>query len=457
MPRPKSESIKDFLRTAIVTSMPMVPAQFDQVEWQFVYVPERHLRALETDTMLVTGVRGAGKSFWWYLLQQNDYREALLGPQITISVGFGQGADASRPEKDELQQLLELGYNPRLIWKAVVLRQIAPHLTPFTDWRQLVNWVTENPSPSAAAFREFDAKLIQDRLSHIVLFDALDRTADNRKAREQLLSGLLQLVLELRGYRALRAKVFARPDMLEAPEVKNFPDASKVFASGTNLEWRIPDLYGLLFQYLGNASDKAAAAVFRDIAGGAVDEPLWLVPKALRNDEDRQQKIFETIAGQYMGKNRRRGKTYTWVPNHLSDAAGKVSPRSFLAAIRKAAEEPTRHEYALDWSGIEEGVRYASRIRVGEIQEDLPWAHEAMKLLEDLAVPCDRSKIMSVWRSGNLLKNRLKGLPEDLDSIMGELNRIGIFKVLPDGRINIPDVYRLGFGLRRKGSFAPRR
>jgi hypothetical protein len=130
----KQKTLKDRLRTAIVTSVPEVTAQFSEVTWKFVYVPERHLRALAPDTMLVTGIRGAGKSFWSYLLQNDTYRTAVVGPSVSVSVGFGQGSDAKWPNRDELQQLLSRSYKPRLIWKAVLLRQIMPEDGSFTSW-----------------------------------------------------------------------------------------------------------------------------------------------------------------------------------------------------------------------------------------------------------------------------------------------------------------------------------
>ena len=174
-------------------------------------------------------------------------------------------------------------------------------------------------------------------------------------------------------------------------------------------------------------------------------------------NEKRQQEVFDEIAGPYMGSNARRGRTYTWVPNHLADGLDAVSPRSFLAAIRKAAEEPIKHDYALHWSGLHEGVRHASTIRADEIEEDIPWAHEAMSVLKDLLVPCTRAALLRAWKGATLLEKGIDGLPADYGDVLEELRRTGILKVLPDQRINIPDVYRLGFGLRRKGGFAPRR
>jgi len=249
--------------------------------------------------------------------------------------------------------------------------------------------------------------------------------------------------------------------MMDGAIVKGFPDASKVIASAVKLEWRTIDLYGLLFQYLGNADDAEAAHAFRRLAeksSGNINVPAsWDVPAQLREDQTRQKQVFEAIAGPYMGTNARRGMTYTWVPNHLADGLDAVSPRSFLAAIGKAAQGPIEHSHALHWSGLQEGVRHASETRVDEIQEDIPWAHEAMSLLENQVVPCTRAQVFAAWRKGRLFDKQVKGIPQDQEGVLEELRRTGILKLLADGRINIPDVYRLGFGLRRKGGFAPRR
>lgn len=167
---------------------------------------------------------------------------------------------------------------------------------------------------------------------------------------------------------------------------------TEVLASEVRLDWRTLDLYGLLFQYLGNGTDEAAALGFRRLAERQGEsqrtDTSWQVPRALRESEALQKEVFAAIAGPFMGRDRRRGQTCTWVSNHLADALNNVSPRSFLAAIGRAAREPPKPPCALHWSGIQEGVRRASKIRVDEIQEDLPWAHDAMSLLEDLVVPC---------------------------------------------------------------------
>jgi hypothetical protein len=414
--------------------------------------------------MLVEGIRGAGKSFWWHALQNPKLRPERTG-SLEVTAGFGLGASADWPEKDELVELLRLGHPPRFIWKSVVLRQVAPVAVPTGDWGALVQWVRGEPSKVAEIVRTADARLRDKQLKHVILFDALDRTADTAKDRQMLLRGLLELVLEMRALRAIRAKVFVRPDMLDDPQVKAFPDASKVVASRVQLDWTSVDLYGLLFTYLGNGTNAESAKVFRTLTKLKWDQAGhagWSVPSVLRTDSDAQDAVFVNLAGPWMGTNKRRGKTYTWIPNHLSDAFGNVSPRSFLAAVLRAAEVPqvAGHEYPLHWTGLQEGVRKASEYRVAEVAEDLPWAHTAMKMLADVVVPCSKNALLTAWREQNLRSELEKNefgdqLHSDLGEILRQLEAVGILAPLSEDRINIPDVYRVGFGLRRKGGFAP--
>lgn len=37
----------------------------------------------------------------------------------------------------------------------------------------------------------------------------------------------------------------------------------------------------------------------------------------------------------------------------------------------------------------------------------------------------------------------------------GDLERLGIFEKMKDSRINMPDLYRVGFGLGRRGGVKP--
>src|SRR5690606_1130957 len=154
------------------------------------------------------------------------------------------------------------------------------------------------------------------------------------------------VALEFRPYRRLRVKCFLRTDQVDETRVADFPDASKVLSTSVELNWTREDLYGLLWQYLGNANGPDSEQ-FLEISSETfgVEWDVATVGSIRINrvspwniaDENAQRDLFHAIAGSWMGRDPRRGFPYTWIPSHLADASGKVSPRSFLAALREAA------------------------------------------------------------------------------------------------------------------------
>ena len=114
------------LRASVLTSVPAEPSQFDRVQPQFVYVPASHRRALDPDAMVVSGIRGAGKSFWWHALLDDALRGAIINVSLKVTAGFGLGAAPTWPDKDELAQMIAEGFRADTVWKAVILRQLSP-------------------------------------------------------------------------------------------------------------------------------------------------------------------------------------------------------------------------------------------------------------------------------------------------------------------------------------------
>jgi hypothetical protein len=169
-----------------------------------------------------------------------------------------------------------------------------------------------------------------------------------------------------------------------------------------------------------------------------------------------------------MGRDRRRGFPYTWLPNHLGDARRQVSPRSFLAALRHAAEDTARadQEYALHYESIKRGVQQASKIRVQEIQEDYPWVQKVLEPLSGISVPCSFEEIQQIWDKNKVLKDLMSIVtagvrlpPARIDSgaqgVFEDLKDLGLVERLSDDRVNLPDVYRVGYGIGRRGGVKP--
>ena len=471
------------IRDVIKSALPHETSSYGRTpELRFTYLPAVHAKALRPDNMLVVGIRGAGKSFWWSALQSKEHR-AMFGEDISlkinarISIGFGERpAPQDYPGKDTLNRLLQ-NIEPRIIWKTVIFK----HFSELVDvsgfrsidkWQGRVDWVKENPEPVDSLLFRIDDELSSTETYHLVLFDALDRTADEWKTMNRLVRGLLQTALDFRAYQRLRLKIFVRPDQIEDPEVTAFPDSSKILSQKTELYWPRIELYALLWQYLANADN---GDIFREGAnrllgiGWGQKENVWLVPDRLRKDEQAQRALFHAMTGPWMGRDRRRGFPYTWLPNHLGDTRNQVSPRSFLAAVRHVAEDRIRadQKYALHYESIKLGVQKASKIRVQEMKEDYPWVQELLRPLSQISVPCAASEVERIWEEKRILETLSKKIEsaavrlppahieEGAEGILKDLEGLGLIERLSDDRINIPDVYRVGYGIGRRGGVKP--
>lgn len=485
---------KESTRQAIIEALPEIdPALLSpSTNVAYTYVPPSHARALDPESTLVEGVRGAGKSFWWMTLASEPHRkyiasvfpEARIGENVEMSQGFGTGQGlppTQVPSPDTLAQLAE-SFPPRQIWRAVVAVHLG-FLSPFPSngkWSEKVLWVQNHPEEYDGLLYHADSTLASAGKVRLILFDALDRLASDWPGTRLLAKGLMQVALDLRSCRNIRAKLFVRPDMLEDREILAFPDASKLLARKVPLFWRRMDLYALLFQCLGNASSGGAefrhhCAVFQLHWQEDRESGAWIVPQSLRTEEEMQKKVFHAIAGPAMASGpsgHKRGFPYTWLVNHLMDGREQVSPRSFSAALRYAAqrESPEEWLYPLHYKAIQSGVQEASRIRVEEIaREDYPWVDQLMQPLKNrITVPCEAEEILELWRQediistlanlaseGGMVKLPPQHLAEGPEGVLQDIAELGLIQRLKNGRIQMPDVYRIAFGLGRRGGVKP--
>ena len=484
-----TDAIDAAVARSAICALPDGTSHGDDPVPEQVYLPRSHLKALDPNTLLVIGMRGAGKTFWWSAFQDLAIRR-LLGQQderlvwsgkAEVRTGFGvKPAPDQYPGKDVLSNLTSNGVEPRTIWRTVQAWQVAPKDHPLRQcdsWRDRVAHVHSDPEAIDRLFLNRDTDFDRQGVYCLILFDALDRSADNWKDIYRAIRGLVQTALEMRAYRRLRVKVFLRSDQFNKTEIADFPDASKALSSTIELSWPRHELYGLLWHWLVNGQN---GEIFRqflqrgDWSSVEVDErSVVSVPRSLIYNEETQRRKFHDVAGPWMGTDRRRGFPYTWIPNHLADTEGKVSPRSFLAALQTAAVDTadrySDHKRALHYDSIRRGVQSASRIRVNEVQEDYPWVHRVLDPLQGMVVPCKFDEIAERWNSKRVVdrlvkeadQDEVKLPPRDIDrgvaGVRDALELLGIFHRMRDGRVNIPDVFRVGYGLGRKGGVKPLR
>jgi len=460
------------------------------------FVPKSHARALKINVPIVIGDRGAGKSFWWSRLQSREHRERLekVAPDTRIRAntyvipGYGiertiQDAPSINfyPSENVWRDDLLGKYPSRSIWKTIVLWSVDPDSTvlpPEQTWPERVRWLMANTEAADRLIQAKEVELIASDRDILIVFDALDSITNDPTQLDDLVEGLAQVALELRSFRKLHAKVFLRSDQFGEQRVGRFTDASKLRASSILLSWLTNELYGLLWYLMSNHPGGGGnnfrldmyrclnlAKVQKQSISKARQEELlkldnpeeWQLPAEALFDLKSQELLFHHLTGPYMGENARKGFPYRWLPTHLADAHGLISPRSFLMALRRAAEDTkdmnSGCDYAVDYRYLHSGVRRASAVRVDEIAEH-PWVLPLMNPLKGaLLIPFEFGQVQQIWTANNTLDlDVVKVAQLDTPELAKQaLVQLGIFRPMRTGRIDVPDIYRLGFGLRRKG------
>jgi hypothetical protein len=435
---------------------------------------ESHARALRPETLVVRGGRGAGKSSLFHFLGHLQKDPGLIRSFVDFSQlttmswceGFGSSIDHpslalvgafDRVATDDMR---------RFFWFAwLCARLSASTSVELPDGLRQVLLTDHEPAHLAeAAARELGSlsawmdRVERERTDTVVItYDSLDRIGGSSAARRQMTASLLAMWLSLADrYRRIRPKIFVREDLFQA-SLSTFPDASKLAARSVSIEWRVEDLYRVLIKHMANTSEGLKRWVTGSSRGIQLIEAGglgWMPPKALPEKGPESQKAFvDHLAGEQMGSGDKKGLTYRWIPNRLQDAHARAVPRSFLSLVRNAATHALRQGpeaqnlRLLTPIELQGALAETSLRRVNELREEFP----VVGRLENL-----RGKTVMLPRklAVEALSRVASSEDEhgaDGDMVLHTLIELGAMSEREDGRIDVPDIYRYGFGILRKG------
>ena len=465
-----------------------------------IFFPVAHIKALALDRPLVIGMRGAGKSFWSEVLTNPDLR-----PNLAKFVKAYQTLDSvcdirwdkdglfstKLPESSVLTVAMENGLEPRLLWLGLILNGLRkqcqsrniPVKMPESSmgWATILRWVRENPDLVRSSFEQLNNSLAKDGKVILVVLDALDRMAAQLSQGLECLRGLLALLLDARQLKGLRFKVFLRDDMSHMPSVLAFPDASKLINEAVYLKWSREDIYALHLHKLAQKSPRLQQLIEHDFGPAeSTNNGYWHGRLMYSPTEADLTALLGKLAPQYMGKNARKGRVYSWWHKHLADGKLQVSPRTFAASLKEALnlEQKAGLAHVLLPQEIHQGVLKASEARVKELKEDYFWVPVALAAFNDRTTPiavrdiyniwngkgiegepapkkiremCSQEKVFLPWDNSDILTSPSQKLR---DTLVG----LGVLVLRDkDTRLDMPDIYRLGYRIRKKGGVSPRR
>lgn len=451
----------------------------EHIEVSRAYFPLGHRGVLDIKRQLVVGNRGVGKSFWTHALVNSELRTKLASayglPLLTKSdvvIGFNGSEKLLpiAPTIDEIKSALLVYGNPDQIWRAVLIRAVHPIArTTSINFAQAMLLARGGASIYTELMSEADDKLASENRSLVIVFDALDRLASDWNSIRSLTQALLVRALGLQSFRSIRLKIFMRVDQFADAELFRFPDSSKIRNDYVSLTWKPHELFGLLFFEL--MRDDAARI---SLEKAAENLPVMLALQSVGRvgglmGNDVYAPLVSAIAGEFMGGHKKRGKVFTWVPLHLSDAANDCSPRTFLTAWKSAAEHmPLPIDKVVDHLGLIDGVRTASSTRLTELREDYPWIDLALEPLRRRFVPMEKHELFSIWENSAVVSTILTtagrerwlapvGLQDDpsgSEALLQALSSIAVMEERSNHKINVPDIFRVEAGILRKGGVA---
>ena len=453
------------------------------------YPVAEHLRLLDPDVVLIVGPRGSGKTEIARVLTDAALFDAVksYAPAVRLPDGHSQWlgvypAGSKGFEGVGLRTFMKAAGSGtetlRELWFAYLVRALYDHLDEQgrTDVAPLLAPAAADIEAIHRAFHELGTKpvVVLDRLDEqlerqgrylFATYDELDTLGNGDWTLvEAGVRGLVALwAAYSRRWRRIRAKLFLRTDLYERHAKAGGADLAKLAAGRVELVWSDRDLYGQLLKRMANV-DKALADYVQDVKGVSWrDDPsLGRIP-TLGTWQDARP-VVERMVGVYMGANQKKGLVYRWLLDHVRDGLGRGYPRPFVRLWEEAARlelqsfDTLRSPRLLEPASLRRALDRVSDDHVAQSRDEWPWLDAIKgKLRADPLVPYAEKEAIKLLEGISGTSDAMLP-PFEGRELLDYLLELGIFRRRPaDGRLDAPDLYLAGLGLRRKGGVKKQR
>jgi len=464
----------------------------NQLPRTFWPVPE-HLRAFDPDVVLIVGPRGAGKTELFRAVIEQGLLPAIAAvvPGIRLPpleanrtrwiAGYPIGTDF--PSHFQLQDYVRQSQaNDELfvkVWLAYLLRVLKgeiqdPDLQAIYqpaggDVAAVIQAFQQSMRQALLALDGLDQRLSNEDRYLFIAYDELDTLVRGESSITRMaVRGLVGLwATHTRRWRRIRSKIFLRTDLYERSAAAGGADFAKLAANRAELTWSDRHLYAMLARRLANADEKLGE--YCKVKVTFEENPtLGLLPSSRQSSDFRP--LFERMIGPYMGANERKGLTFRWLLDHIRDGRGHALPRPAVRLLEAAAEIQKNGQTLPRWPRLIEprALRRAldrvSEEHKGSALDEWPWLEGLKQRLSAIhEVPWERRDIdrclQKNWEDSWLYPSSTEGIRPPGDSareLVDYLIEVGIFRARSDGRIDVPDLFLAGLGLKRRGGVGRR-
>ncbi|MBI4676024.1 MAG: hypothetical protein HY748_00390 [Elusimicrobia bacterium] len=441
--------------------------------------------------VLVIGPRGAGKTALFRAVCEKNLLPVLskrflslrLPPPDRTDLVIAYPAEAQFPDALGLKKFAGkvTGEAFLELWFAYMVRLLRDKLPDTARLDALFQAVASDADAVLKAFRKagnapiaaldaLDQELVDDDRRVFIVYDELDTLGlSDWKAVQSAVQGLAAFWANYtRRWRRLRAKIFLRTDLYQRIGTSAGADFSKLAANRVEISWSDRNLYAMLTKRMANTSTELLSYCREAEIEFDSDSELGEIPKI--DSPEQARPLIDRMIGPSMGANVKKGLTYRWLLDHIRDGRGQAIPRPLVRLIESASEVQRKTGTHPKWpiliepGRLRRALETVSEEHVKDSSDEWKWLeHLGASLSKDSAtreVPWDRRQVERVLeRSWDALKGQdaQASLPADsARDFVGYLIEVGIFRERHDGRLDIPDLFLFGLGLKRKGGVARR-
>lgn len=449
-----------------------------------------HVRAFDPNVILVIGPRGSGKSELFRAVIELGLLPAIQRclPEVKLPstapdkmkwiAGYPIGSGF--PDRLSLERFLqEQTSNPDVpleIWFAYLIRVLWNDLTP-EDQKDLSALQVPLGGKVEEIYRAFhslineallsldslDSRLLKEDKYIFVGYDELDTWgAKNWEILSVAVRGLVAFwATYTRRWKRIRAKIFLRTDLFQKYATEGGPDLAKIAANRVELVWNDKNLNSMLLKRIVNSSDGLCEYVntARSKIVFKKDDDLGYIPKLARSDDIKP--FIRRMAGEFMGANINKGHTHRWLLNHIRDGRGQALPRPLVRLIEVAADLQRNSPRTVNWPklidhiSLRRAVDKVSEEHVKHSLDEWPWLDGLKNRLKGHQVPLEHRELEDLlersWKDTWGQSADIYPPEERPREFIEYLVEVGIFRARTGGRIDVPDLFLAGLGLKRKG------
>lgn len=461
------------------------------------FLPLRSYSKLADDKVfLITGGRGAGKTELFriltshdglsHVISENDKRRYTNLRKTCFIVGYIAKGEGSHifPTSNVCTKWIKSKSTEEVLsfWAGMLFISLLHHFQEDTEiegtvkrylgedayvllkesymeisqWWELIYSLEEKWESCLAALDE----LLRNREEQIFFtYDELDRICTNYSELFLYIRGLLSFwFIHNDRFSNIKAKIFLRSDLYNAKALQ-FVDSSKMRSYRLELKWDSLSLYRMLVKRLANAESTETIRYLQGITGLLLPDKKDGLGYLPSDSEEVFRNFIDKVIGKYMGKTPKRGVSYAWVPNHIQDGNGELAPRPFLKCFAFAAEELLAHKDEIERleedrlispTRLQGALSEVSQDRVDELtKEEYQWLQSLIARLRGKTMLMEKDEFLAMLKPEYWEENEVPGRTDS--EIFSILLTLGIIMETNDGRVNVPEIYLYGFGLKRKG------